>query len=111
MLIPANTRVRKVERVGSLDRYGNETKEVIAANFFLFLDQSETFVKTGDGDAKRIDATAVVEARFPIVADDFITLDTPQSEEYRVLSSIEVKDVNAVPQTRTLQLVKLVQAI
>lgn len=109
MLIPPNIRIRRIERGTKLDRYGEESLEVVHANVHGCLQRKTEFFRTPNGNTKQIDAMLILPGYLDVHANDIITLDTPRDNKYRVFTEEEDLDPNGQIILRSLRLVKIVQ--
>ena len=108
MNIPENVRIRKVERIGALDRFGTATRTPVLTDIGAFLRHADFVVRGANGDSKQVDAVMRVQGCYDIRSDDLITLDAPKTEQYKVFQAREVSDATGVMVARSLNLVKQV---
>jgi hypothetical protein len=72
-----------------------------------FLEQSQFMLQTADGKTVRIDASLMTDETLELKADDLITLDTPEQDQYTVYDVQENPDAIGVVHSRTYRLVKV----
>jgi hypothetical protein len=76
-----------------------------------FIDRSNNFFRTSNGDAKEIDATMIVYGDINVQAGDKLEMDSLQVEEYFVFSQAENYDANGTVRNKSLRLVKKLQTV
>ena len=107
MLVPENVRIRKVERAGAIDRYGEPDYSVIYKNIGACLERSQFMTRALDGDTKVADGTIMADAQYTLRAGDLLTLETDLPERYLVYRAQECLDAMGTPQVRVFILTKL----
>lgn len=107
MNVPINVKIRTVERMARIDRYGEPSYNTIFTNIGGCLERSQFMTRGPDGEFKQSDGTLLLDAPYELKAGDLITLDTPQTEKYTVFRAQESLDWTGQPSLRTFTLTKV----